>query len=684
MIELELLALVWACRKCTVYLNGMQQFEVMTDHRPLIPILNSKGLADIENPRLQRLRERLTPFNFIATWRQGKLHAIPDALSRAPVDDPAPDDEEAEQDVSHQIASMVATLVSEAPADDAGPFRDAALSDVRAAAAKDPEMVALKDVILAGFPDHRTQLHPLLGPYWGLRDRLAVDAGLVVCGRRLVIPPSLRRATLERLHASHQGVERTKRRARQTVYWPRVDQDIENLVRACSKCQLHLPSQQKEPMITEKTPSRVFEAVSADYFAWAGRTFLVYVDRLSGWPFVSRVTGEATARDLVSSLRRMFSATGVPACIRTDGGPQFSARLTRQFLSRWGVEHQQSTPHYPQSNGHAEAAVKAVKRLIQKVTAGGDLDTDEFTAGLLELRNTPRADGRSPAQILYGHPLRSAVPMHHRAFAECWQEAADTCDARAAELLERSVGRYDRSARLHCPLRIGQRVLLQDPTSQLWDRTGTVTGIGARRDYLVRLPSGRIRWRNRRFLRPLRAPSAGLGDGHPGTALPHRGPPGAEVAAGLVGLPDTAHGGHPEPSGDIGAEDEAVHGDGSQDNHDSAPPDVTDRSPGVPTDAAPEAAAVPLPESPARRSPRRLIVRWSDPVSSEIGSSDAAAVPLPRPPDSPPRVAADGPSAAASESVLSPPSVPRRREPRTRRPPQRLSVRWSGQTYTTV
>ena len=389
---------------------------------------------------------------------------------------------------------MVAALVSDVPDGDASLFRDVTLSDVRAAAAKDPEMLVLKDDILTGFPDDRSQLNRLLGPYWDLRDRLAVDDGLVMCGRRLVIPTCLRRLTLQRLHARHQGVKRTKRRARQSVYWPRVDQDIAKFIGACEKCQLHLPGQQKELPLAEKTPSRVFEAVSADCFTWVGRTFLVYVDCLSGWPFVTRVTGEAGARDLVRCLRHMFAATGVPSCIRTDGGPQFSARLTREFFRRWGVAHQQCTPHYPQSNGHAEAAVKAVKRLVQKTTVGGDLHTDDFEAELLELRNTPRADGRSPAQILYGHPLRSAVPAHHRAFAECWQEAADACDVRAAKLLDRSVDRYDASARQHRPQRIGQRTLLQDPNSRLWDRTGTITGIGARRDYLVRLPSGRIFW----------------------------------------------------------------------------------------------------------------------------------------------------------------------------------------------
>ena len=42
---------------------------------------------------------------------------------------------------------------------------------------------------------------------------------------------------------------------------------------------------------------------------------------------------------------------------------------------------------------------------------------------------------------------------------------------------------------------------IQDPNSKLWDRVGQVVGIGRHRDYHVKLPSGRIYWRNRRFLR---------------------------------------------------------------------------------------------------------------------------------------------------------------------------------------
>ena len=75
-----------------------------------------------------------------------------------------------------------------------------------------------------------------------------------------------------------------------------------------------------------------------------------------------------------------------------------------------------STPYYPQSNGHAEAAVKAMRHLVFKTSADGSID-DDFYRGPLELRNTPRANGRSPAQVIFGHPIRSCVPAHHSTFA---------------------------------------------------------------------------------------------------------------------------------------------------------------------------------------------------------------------------------------------------------------------------
>ena len=49
-IELELLAVAWAILKCKLFLAGLPHFTVVTDHHPLVPILNSHCLNEIENP----------------------------------------------------------------------------------------------------------------------------------------------------------------------------------------------------------------------------------------------------------------------------------------------------------------------------------------------------------------------------------------------------------------------------------------------------------------------------------------------------------------------------------------------------------------------------------------------------------------------------------------------------------
>ena len=452
------------------------------------------------------MREKMSMYSFRASWQKGSDHHIPDALSRAPVQDAVAEDGVVDdgEDVLHQTVTAGLCAVCE-DGTRLTPLQDGTLEKIRAAAACDPEYAALQTVILAGFPEHRHDLQPSLRPYWGVRSMLALDDGLIVYGPRLVIPQSLRHETLTRLHDGHQGINRTKRRARQTVYWPGIDRDVENAVQSCSSCRRYVPSQSNEPLWqNDAPPSRVFESVSADYFHVAGRTYLVYVDRKSGWPHVfSCPRDAASAHHLTSVLRRVFADTGVPVLLRTDGGPQFTSGTVRRFLQQWGVRHEISSPGYPRSNGHAESAVKSVKRLVLTTAAGG-LDSDKFARALLELRNTPRADGRSPAQILFGHPLRSSVPAHHRAFAAEWQRSTDECDTRASDMREQAKARHDVSARSLRPLRIGSIVDIQDVSTKRWDRTGVIVEIGSRRTYLVKLKSGRVLWRNRRFLRPHR------------------------------------------------------------------------------------------------------------------------------------------------------------------------------------
>ncbi|XP_045124791.1 uncharacterized protein LOC123512439 [Portunus trituberculatus] len=137
-----------------------------------------------------------------------------------------------------------------------------------------------------------------------------------------------------------------------------------------------------------------------------------------------------------------------------------------------------------------------------KAVPSGSIDCEAFDHGLLELRNTPNHTGRSPAQLLYGHPLRTCVPAHPAAYKMEWQPDKEDCDLRATQREQDVASRYNQHARSLPALAVNEQVRLQNPRTKRWDQVGTVMAYHEPRQYDVRVPCGRVLRRNRRFLRP--------------------------------------------------------------------------------------------------------------------------------------------------------------------------------------
>ncbi len=189
-------------------------------------------------------------YNFTAEWLKGALNYTPDALSRNPTSDPQTEELLAEQDLDN-LQAVTTVEIRAITGEGNNSLR---LQDLRKAAESDQEYRKLKHYIYHWFPKHRLNLPEECRRYWHIQAHLSVEDDLIIYGCRLLIRTKMRREVLAQLHDSHQGIARTKERARLSVYWPGIDNEIDNAILSCKTCQDTLPSHPWEPMITRLLP----------------------------------------------------------------------------------------------------------------------------------------------------------------------------------------------------------------------------------------------------------------------------------------------------------------------------------------------------------------------------------------------------------------------------------------------
>ena len=200
------------------YVYG-EPVRVQTDHKPLETIWK-KRIATA-SPRLQRLLLRLARYEIQLEYIRGKDNSIEDALSRVNPLSPEPQDaKQMDTILVHQITNAI-------------PATDNPLDRTRIATTADPALNQLRHYIFHGWPLQKCQLPQPIQHYWNYREELAIEDGLVFKAHRLVIPTSQRAEYLKDLHAGHFGEEQTLLRARETVFWPGISDDIRNAVKAC-------------------------------------------------------------------------------------------------------------------------------------------------------------------------------------------------------------------------------------------------------------------------------------------------------------------------------------------------------------------------------------------------------------------------------------------------------------------
>ena len=302
----------------------------------------------------------------------------------------------------------------------------------------------------------------------------------------MLIPEKLQSQVLLELHQGHPGIVQMKSLSRSHVWWPNLNQEIENLTKQCKHCQENRANPPSAPLHPWLWPSRPWERIHVDYAGPVrGRNFLILVNAHSKWADAIEMNSTTSAAT-IRKLRNLFASYGLPVQLVSDNGPQFSSDEFASFLKSNGVKHITSAPYHPSSNGLTERFVKTFKKAMRNPDHPSASFDQQLMSFLLSYRTTPHATtGETPASLFLLRSIRTRLDL-------LYPNVKETVLKKQAE----QKGYHDQHSHLR-HFDIGQRVLARNYRPGTKWVTGTIIDrLGSYRlgSYRVQIAGNKL-WR---------------------------------------------------------------------------------------------------------------------------------------------------------------------------------------------
>ena len=461
-LDKEGLAIVFGVKKFHHYLFG-RKFTICSDHKPLQYIFSaSRPTPSLASARIQRWVLTLSAYNYQIQYKPGKDNSNADVLSRLPL----PDSQQSVPLPGETILLM--NMLENSPV---------SATQIRTWTINDPVLSRVRNLVLQGWID-TTDEH--LQPYQRRKDELSVHTGCVLLGRRVVVPPAGHKRVMEELHQGHPGINRMKGLARGFVWWPGMDQQLENMVKSCPSYQVNQKPPAVAPLYPWEWPQRPWTRLHIDYAGpFQGKMFLITVNAYSKW-IDAQVVNAATSFTTVEHLRTLFATHGIPSIIVSDNGSPFTSSEFAEFTKKNGIRHVKVSTYHPSSNRMAERAVRTFKEGMKKLGNSQSIQC-RMARVLFQYRITPHSTtGVSPAELLMGQRIRSHLDLVQPNLSN------------QVELKQEAQKQYhDRHAKSRV-FELGNKVFVKNPSSGPPWLSGDIIQIRGPVSYTVKLSDGRI------------------------------------------------------------------------------------------------------------------------------------------------------------------------------------------------
>ena len=151
----------------------------------------------------------------------------------------------------------------------------------------------------------------VLQPYYNRRFELSIEGDVILWGLKEVIPKSLQQRILKELHNQHPGIVRMKSLSRIHVWYPKIDADIEHMVKSCENCASVANEPPKSHDHQWSSLSEPMDRIHIDYFDYDSKPYLILVDSFSKW-MEGQVMNKTDALSTITTLKHWLTTLGLP------------------------------------------------------------------------------------------------------------------------------------------------------------------------------------------------------------------------------------------------------------------------------------------------------------------------------------------------------------------------------------